>query len=284
MPPIYTTVFLPRESHDWRSLADYSPWGCKESDKTEWLHLLRNNKSTLILSISPTPKGKVNFMSCPHGNTTKTHLWEWRCPFPHSIRQVVHTVTDLKKSRVGALPVPEVWDPDLTPNHPSFHHLRCEHLEGRHCGQEWRGWLNTTTQGMLTFVSEWHGSCLQLSSVHICHSGVSDSLKPHKLQPYRLPCPSPTPRACSNSCPLRCWCRPTISFSVFPFSSCLQSFPASGSFLISQVFISGGQSIGVSASVSVLPMNIQDWFTLGLTGLTSLQFKGLSRVFSNTTV
>ena len=165
MPPIYTTVFLPRDSHEWRSLADYSPWGCKESDKTEWLHLLRNNKSTLILSISPTPKGKVNFMSCPHGNTTKTHLWEWRCPFPHSIRQVVHTVTDLKKSRVGALPVPEVWDPDLTPNHPSFHHLRCEHLEGRHCGQEWRGWLNTTTQGMLTFVSEWHGSCLQLSSV-----------------------------------------------------------------------------------------------------------------------
>ena len=98
MPPIYTTVFLPRESHEWRSLADYSPWGCKESDKTEWLHLLRNNKSTLILSISPTPKVKDNFMSCPNGNTTKTHLGEWRCPFPHSIRQVVHTVTDLKKS------------------------------------------------------------------------------------------------------------------------------------------------------------------------------------------
>ena len=100
----------------------------------------------------------------------------------------------------------------------------------------------------------------------------------------RLPCPSSSPRPCSNSCPLSQWCHPTISFSVIPFSSCLQSFPESGSFPMSQFFASGGQSIGVSASASVLPMNIQDWFPLGLTGMISLQSKGLSRVFSNTTV
>ena len=99
----------------------------------------------------------------------------------------------------------------------------------------------------------------------------------------RLPFPSPTPGACSNSCPPSQWCHPTISSSVVPFSSCLQSFPASGSFQMSQFFASGGQSIGVSASASVLPMNIQDWFPLGWTGWISLQSKGLSRVFSNTT-
>ena len=92
---------------------------------------------------------------------------------------------------------------------------------------------------------------------------------------------SPIPRACSNSCPLNWWCHPTISSSVIPFSTCLQPFPASGSVPMSQFFTSGGQSIGVSASV--LPMNIQDWFPLGLTGLIYLQFKGVSRVFSNTT-
>ena len=91
---------------------------------------------------------------------------------------------------------------------------------------------------------------------------------------------SPSPRACSNSCSLSWWCHPTITFSVIPFSSCLQSFPASGSFLMSQLFTSGGQSIRASASASVLPMNIQDWFSLGLTGLISLLFKGLSGVFS----
>ena len=99
-----------------------------------------------------------------------------------------------------------------------------------------------------------------------------------------LPCPSPSPVACSNSCPLSRWCFPTISSSVIPFSSCLQSFPESGSFPMSQFFTSGGQSIGVSASTSLLPMNIQDWFPLGLTGWLSLQSKGFSRVFSNTTV
>ena len=112
----------------------------------------------------------------------------------------------------------------------------------------------------------------------------SDFLWPHGLQHARLPCPSPTPRAYPNSCPLHWWCHPTISSSVVPFSSCLQSFPELGSFPMSHLFASGAQSIGVSASASVLPMNIQDWFPLELTGWISLQSKGLSRVFSNTTV
>ena len=112
----------------------------------------------------------------------------------------------------------------------------------------------------------------------------ADSLWPHWLRHVRLPCPSPAPTACSNSCPLSQWCHPTISFSFIRFSSCLQPFPASGSFPVSQFFASGGQCIGVSASASVLPMNIQDWFPLGCTGLISLQSKGLSGVFSTTTV
>ena len=123
-----------------------------------------------------------------------------------------------------------------------------------------------------------------LTSVHFSLSVMSDSLWPHGLQHTRLPCPWPTPGACSNSCPLSQWCHLTISSSVVPFSSCLQSFSASGSFLMSQFFASGGRSIRVSPSVSVLPMNIQDWFPLGLTGLISLLSKGLSRAFSNTTV
>ena len=122
------------------------------------------------------------------------------------------------------------------------------------------------------------------SSVQFSHSVMSDSLRTHGLQHTRLPCTSPTPGAYSNSCPLSQWCHPTIYSSVVPFSSCLQSFPPSGSFPRSQFFASGGQSIGVSASASVLPMNIQDWFPLGLSGLISLQSKELSRVSSNTTV
>ena len=112
---------------------------------------------------------------------------------------------------------------------------------------------------------------------------MSDTLWPHGLQHARLPCPSPTPRAYSNSCPSSQWCHPTISSSVVPFSSHLESCPASGSFPMSQFFSSGGQSIGVSASESFLPMNIQNWFPWRLIGLISLQSKGLSRVFSNTT-
>ena len=103
-------------------------------------------------------------------------------------------------------------------------------------------------------------------SVHFSCSVMSDSLRPHILQHASLPCPSPTPGAYPNSCPLSRWCHPTISSFVIPFSSCPQSFPASGSFQMSQLFTSGGQSIGVSASTSVLPMNTQDWFSLGWTG------------------
>ena len=121
----------------------------------------------------------------------------------------------------------------------------------------------------------------QFSSVQ---SIVSDFLRPHGLQHARLTCHSPAPGAYSNSCPSSQWCHPTISSSVVPFSSCPQSLPASGSFPMSEFFASGGQSIGVSASASVLPMNIQDWSPLGWTGLLSLQSKELSRVFSNTTV
>ena len=116
------------------------------------------------------------------------------------------------------------------------------------------------------------------------HSVISDSLWPHGLQHARPPCSSPTPGVYLNSCPSSRWCHPTISSSVIPFSSRPQSFPASGSFQINQFFTWGGQSIGVSASASVLPMNIQDWSPLGWTGWISLQSKGLSRVFSNTIV
>ena len=132
-----------------------------------------------------------------------------------------------------------------------------------------------TGKGQFSFQSQ------RIQDVHFSRSVMSDSLWPHGLQHAR---PSPTLRAYSNSCPLSWRCHPTISSSVIPFSSCLQSFLASGSFQMSQFFTSGGQSIGVSASASVLPMNIQDWFSLGLTGWISLQSKGLSSIFSSTTV
>ena len=122
------------------------------------------------------------------------------------------------------------------------------------------------------------------NSVPFNHSVMSDSLWPHRLQHARPPCPSPAPGACLNSCLLNQWCHPTISSSVVPFFSFLQSFPASGSFPIGQLFTSGGQSIGLSASASVFPVNIQDWFPLGWNGWISLLSKGLSRVFSNTTI
>ena len=130
---------------------------------------------------------------------------------------------------------------------------------------------------------------LQLSkekggSVQISCSAMSGSLQPHESQHTRPPCPSPTPGVYPNSCPSSRWCHPAISSSVVPFSSCPQSLPASGSFQMSQLFAWGGQSIGVSASASLLPMNTQDWSPLGWTGWISLQSKGLSRVFSNTTV
>ena len=134
---------------------------------------------------------------------------------------------------------------------------------------------------ILTFSPTRH----QMRSVsHFSRSVVCNALQPCEPQHARPSCPSPTPGAYSNSCPLSRWCRPTISSSVVPFSSRPQSFPASGSFPITQFFESGGQSTGVSASTSVLPMNIQDWSPLGCTGWISLQSKGLSRVFSNTKV
>ena len=129
-----------------------------------------------------------------------------------------------------------------------------------------------------SYISSWLFSSVQFS----CSS--CPTLRRHRLQHARPPCPSPTPRVHPNSCPLNWWCHPTISSSVVPFSSHLQSFPASGSFQMSQLFASGGQSIGISASISIFPKNIQDWFPLGWTGWISLQFKGHSRVFSNTTV
>ena len=124
----------------------------------------------------------------------------------------------------------------------------------------------------------------KVASVQFSHSVMSDSLWPHEPQHARPPCPSPTPRVHPNPCPSSQWCHPTLSSSVIPFSSCPQSFPASGSFQMSQLYTSGGQSIGVSASTSGPPMNTQDWFPLGWTDWISLQSKGLSRVFSNTTV
>ena len=127
--------------------------------------------------------------------------------------------------------------------------------------------------------------CLTVrQSVQFSRSVLTNSLWPHGLQHTRPPRPSPTSRVYSNLCPLSPWCHPIISSSLIPFSSCLQSFPASVSFQMSLLFASGGQSIGVSASTSVFPMNIQDWSPLGWTGWTSLQSKGLSRVFSNITV
>ena len=122
------------------------------------------------------------------------------------------------------------------------------------------------------------------TSVQFSRSVMSDSLRPHELQHARPPCPSPTPGVYSNSHPLNQWCRPAISSSVVPFSSCPQSLPASESFPMSQLFTWGGQCTGVSALASFLPKNTQDWFPLEWTGWISLQSKGLSRVFSNTTV
>ena len=167
-------------------------------------------------------------------------------------------------------------------------------------GQEYLGGLSFPTPGVL--LTQGSNLCLlqwqvdssslnhqgspetQISSVQFNHSVGSNSLQSHGVQHTRPPCPFPTPGVYSDSCPLSLWCHPTISSSAIPFSSHFQSFPTSGSFQMSQLFTLGGQSIGVSASTSVLPKNTQDWFHLGWTGWISLQSKGLSRVFSNTTV
>ena len=135
-----------------------------------------------------------------------------------------------------------------------------------------------------TYMWIFNSKCYSTTHSSIQFTQSCPTLWPHGLQHAILPCSSPTPKPCSNSCSSSRWCHRTISSSDVPFSSCLQSFPASGSFSKSQSFTSGGQSIGVSASASVFPMSTQDWFPLRLTGLISLQSKGLSRVFSNTTV
>ena len=136
----------------------------------------------------------------------------------------------------------------------------------------------------LSFYHESGIPCAIITSVQFSRSVVSDSLQPHESHHTRPPCPPPTPGDYLNSCPLSRWCNPAISSSVIPFSSCPQSLPASGAFPMSQLFAWGGQSIGVSALAAILPMNTQDWFPVVWTGQISLQSKGLSRVFSNTTV
>ena len=143
--------------------------------------------------------------------------------------------------------------------------------------------ITNTTFFLFTFLPRGK-KCLNDCSVQFSHSFVSDSLRPHESQHARPPCASPTPGVYPNSCPLSRWCHPAISSSVVPFSSCPQFLPASRSFPMSQPFAWGGQNTGVSTSASVLPMNTQDWSPLGWTGWISLQSKGLSRVFSNTTV
>ena len=143
----------------------------------------------------------------------------------------------------------------------------------------WRKGRPSTIGGNVNWYSHDGNS---MSSVQFSHSTVSDSLWSHGLQHTRPPCQSPTPRACSNSCPSSWCCHPTISSSAVPFSSCLQSFPTTGSFPVSQFFTPGGQRFRTSASV--LAMNIQDWFPLGLIGWISSRSKGLSRVFSSNTV
>ena len=148
---------------------------------------------------------------------------------------------------------------------------------------EWTGWISLQSKGLSRVFSnttvqkhQFFGAQVTKSCPALCD--------PMDCSMPGFPVHYPTPGACSNSCPSSWWCHPTSSFSAIPFSSCLQSFPASRSFPMSQLFESGGQSIGASVSSSVLPMNIQDWFPLGLTGLISLQSKGFSRVFSNTMV
>ena len=146
-----------------------------------------------------------------------------------------------------------------------------------------RTWKQTKCPSADEWIKMWYINTREYSVQFSC-SGVSDFLRPHEPQHIRSPCPLPNSRAYPNSCPFSRWCHPTISSFAIPFSSCPQSLPESGSFWISQLFPSGGQSIGVSASASVLPMNTQDGPPLGWTGWISLQSKGLSRVFSNTTV
>ena len=150
-------------------------------------------------------------------------------------------------------------------------HLSKDSIEGAVI-LDWsvKAWINQLCKSSLNISNNLYRKWLESSVSQFSHSVVSDSLRPHEPQHARPPCPSPTPGVYPNSCPLSQWCHLTISSSVIPFSSCLQSFPTTGSFQMSKLFASGGQNIGVSASTSVLPMNTQDWFHLGWTGCISL--------------
>ena len=181
--------------------------------------------------------------------------------------------------------LPSLWFFLLNPKWIDSHwfHLKPSLIQQLHT----HGSFLTWTVGKV-FSTTLSGSRISLFSVFCCFCSVTQSCTTlcdsHKLRHTRVPCPSPSPRAWSNLCPLGQWCHPIISSSVVTFLSCLQSLPASGSFQMTHLFTSDGQSIGASASASVLPMNIQDWFPLGLTDLISLQSKELSQVFSNTTI
>ena len=189
--------------------------------------------------------------SLPSRLTATSGLWPARllCPWDSPGK---NTVCGLSYPPPGDLP-----NPGIKPRYPT---LQADSLQSERLGKP------------------------KTKSVQFSRSVVSDSLRPHESQHARPPCPSPTPGVYSNPCPSSRWCHPAIPSSFVPFSSCPQSLPVSGSFPVNQLFTWGGQSIGVSASASVLPMNTQDWSPLGWTGWISLQSKGLSRVFSNTTV
>ena len=175
--------------------------------------------------------------------------------------------------------VPAPWY-SFQNHHPRYHDHK-SHLSDLQRGGVYSGVALSLCQcGWTGRHTHTYTSTLSLFS----NSVMSDSFWLHGLQHARLSCSSPALEACSNSCPLSWWCHPSISYSVIPFSSCLQGFPASGSFLMSRLFASGGQSFGASASASVLPKNIQDWLPLGWTGLISFLSKGLLKVFSSTTV
>ena len=226
-----------------------------------------------VILVSTHPQGPSRFSGppCPlcHPRQRREDRREGNCKLLNcSISWAVSSLTTAPRG--ACCPAPQA---PLTPSPPLPGPTPPSHVHPQTC----------SIKACCEWTRPMPGFTLKFSWTSMC-SIMSSSLQPHGLQHARPPCPSPTPGVYSNSCPLSPWCCPTISSSVALFSSHLQSFSASGSFPMSQFFASGGQSIGVSASASVLPMNIQDWFPLGQTDWISLQSKGLSRVFSNTTV
>ena len=277
-----TPVLLPGKSHGRRSLVGCSPWGLEESDTTERRHF--------HFSLSCIGEGNGNPFQCSCLENPRDRGAWWAAIYGVAqsrtrLKRLSSSIVDLQCAKFCCI---AKWFSYTY----SMYNILCIIFFSTILSQDTE--YSSQVQ-ILTLPVAWIWTSLCLCEVGIligvptlslqfsC-SVMFNSLWPSGLQHTRLPCPSPTPRACSNTCPLGQWCHPTISSSVVPFSSCLQSFPASGSFQMSLLFASGGQSIGVSASTSVLPMNIQDWFPLGWIGCISLQSKGLSRVFSNTTV